>query len=398
MNAAPPFSAIAYADLGLLLHNTGREHEAEKLYRRALALDPGLVQVHVNLGVLLACAKREEEAEQCYRSALALVPDDRDAHYNLAYLLLRQGRYEEGWHCLEHRNWNDRLAATMNLPRWRGEQLEGKCILIGIEGGHGDMIQFSRYAAELKRRGAVRVSVLCHPSLKRLMPTVDGVDDAISLGAPAVSYEWDYWTPPQSLPYVLGTRLDTIPARLPYLSPLPRLAQKWAQELGDTPTDLPRDLRVGMAWKGNPGFENDAERSLPSLHTLAALGQVPGVRFFSLQKGRGEDEAAQPPFPMVELGSRLGDFADTAAVISQLDLVIAVDTAVAHLAGALGKPCWLLLPHYKTDWRWMDAREDSPWYPQVMRLFRQDAGGTWSPVVDRVRQALQERVAGGPGS
>ena len=154
-------------------------------------------------------------------------------------------------------------------------------------------------------------------------------------------------------------------------------------------------MKVGLVWKGNPRFENDADRSLPDLGTLVPLGEVAGACFFSLQNGRGEDEAAHPPagLSIIDLAPAIDDFSDTAAIVANLDLVISVDTAVAHLAGALGKPCWILLPDYKTDWRWLDAREDSPWYPGVVRLFRQQAMGDWSGLVAEVSGALLRLVS-----
>lgn len=416
-----PSIAEIHANLAFVLERTGRPAEAEICYRRALTLDPAQVQAHLNfgallngqrrfaegeaiyrkalmlapenpalwsnLGVLLANGKRETEAEQCYRTAMALDPDYGKAPFNLAYLLLRQGRYEEGWQRFEARDWYRPLEKLLDLPRWRGEDLNGKALLIGVEAGHGDMIQFCRYAPLLKARGATHVGVLCHPALQTLFGTLDGVDEAIALNTESEPRHWDCWTPPMSLPYLFGTRLDSIPAALPYLSATPEKLHRWASEL--PPVD--DALRVGLVWKGNPRFENDAERSLPSLDLLAPLGDIPGVRYVSLQKGAGEDEAKLPPAPLAltELGSRLTDFADTAAIVSQLDLVISVDSAVAHLAGALGKRCWVLLPDYLTDWRWLAEREDSPWYPGVVRLFRQGRGGGWPPVIGRLKAALQ---------
>jgi Flp pilus assembly protein TadD len=416
---AAPDLAEAWANLALLHDRQGRAELAEAGYRRALALAPGLLQARLNfglllaaqkrfaeaeacylralqdaprapeawsqLGVLYACHKREAEAEQCYRSALAIAPGHGAATFNLAYVLLRQGRYEEGWACMEARDWYAALDRELGLPRWQGESLADKAILIGLEAGHGDMIQFCRYTAQLKAAGARRVSVLCHPPLARLLRSLPGVDDSIALGDGVADPYWDFWTPPLSLPYRFATRLDTIPAELPYLAADPAAVAAWAARLG-----AGEGRRVGLVWKGNPRFENDRERSLPSLHTLAPLAAIPGLRFFSLQKGAGEDEAAAPPFPLTDLAADIGDFADTAAIVANLDLVIAVDTAVAHLAGALGKPCWILLPEYKTDWRWLDGRDDTPWYPGVVRLFRQPAGGGWSPVIAAVAAALGE--------
>lgn len=368
-----------------LLASQRRFAEAERIYLRAVQADPQSAQAWTHLGVLLASCKREAEAEQCYRTAMALAPDFANARFNLAYVLLRQGRYAEGWECMEARNWLAATEQALALPRWHGQALAGKSLLIGPEAGHGDMIQFCRYAPLLKAAGVRRLSVLCHPPLARLLRTLPGVDEVLAVGDPAPADSWDYWTPPLSLPHHLQTRLETIPADIPYLAAEPALVAGWAARMGDG-----AGRRVGLVWKGNPRFENDSERSLPSLHTLAPLAGIPGLRFYSLQKGAGEAEAGDPgrPFSIVDLGSRITDFTDTAAIIANLDLLITVDTAAAHLAGALGKPCWVLLPDYQTDWRWLAGRDDSPWYPGVVRLFRQPAGGGWSPVIAALAVAL----------
>lgn len=377
-------------NLGALLADRKRFDEAEAAYRRAIALAPQAPAGWSNLGVLYACMKREEDAESCYRTALTLDANYAKARFNLSYLLLRQGRFEEGWHSLEARDWYAALAKHLPCPRWRGEALGGKSLLIAYEAGHGDMIQFCRYAAVLKARGARFISIICHPPLKALFGTLESVDEVIGFDEALPQRDWDFWTPPLSIPYYCETRLDNIPARIPYLHATPARIAEWAARIPSG------GLRVGLAWKGSRQFENDADRSLPGLDALAPLGAAAGIRFVSLQKGAGEDEAAHPPEtlrPLINLGPQLRDFADTAAVIAQLDLVICVDTAVAHLAGALGKPCWVLLPDYKTDWRWLTGREDSPWYPGVMRLFRQSAAGDWAPVIEAVAAALRDFAA-----
>jgi Tfp pilus assembly protein PilF len=426
-----PEFAQAHANLALLLEQQRRVVEAEQLYRHAIALDPHLDRTHLNLGALLtvqkrfveaeaaygralelapdspaawtnlgvlqACQKREEEAEQCQRKALLLDPLYRLAQFNLSYLLLRQGRFEEGWFRLEARDWYARLERRLSSPRWQGESLEGKSLLIGFEAGHGDMIQFCRFAAELKARGAVRITVVCHPALKRVFATLAGVDDLFAFDEELPSGEWDFWTPPLSIPYYCGTRLPSIPGRIPYLWADPNLTEAWSTLLA-TECD-PSAFRIGLVWQGNPDFENDGERSLPTLEPLEPLGALEGIRFFSLQKGRGEAQAAASPapLPVVNLGPWIADFADSAAIVMNLDLIISVDTAMAHLAGALGKECWVLLPDYMTDWRWLTGRSDTPWYPGVIRLFRQSSAREWGTVVTELCQALAERL-GCPGT
>lgn len=384
--ALAPDRIEARVHLGALLAGQKRFAEAEDVYRQALAIDARSLETLSNLGVLLACLKREREAEECYRTALALAPAYRKAHFNLAYLLLRQGRFEEGWTAFESRDSYRRFEEHFAFPRWQGEPLAGKTLLIGFEGGHGDMIQFCRYVGMAKARGAAGIAIVCHPPLKVLLARLAGVDEVIAFDEDVPALGWDYWTPLLSFPFMMASRLDTIPADLPYLYADPvkiaRFAHLTAVE--------PGQLRIGLAWKGNPRFENDNDRSLESLDLLAPLGELRDACFFSLQKGAGEDEARRPgTFPaIVDLGVHIDDFDDTAAIIMNLDLVIAVDTAVAHLAGALGKPCWVLLPEYKTDWRWLTERDDTLWYPRTMRLFRQTEAGNWSNVIAAVKAAL----------
>lgn len=380
--ASAPEQLQPRLNLGVMLTGQRRFDEAEALYRKAMADFPATPSVLSNFGVMLACAGREAEAEACHRQAILLDPGYRKASFNLAYLLLRQGRWEEGWQRLEARDWAEVLQPHLNLPRWEGEALAGKAILVGIEAGHGDMIQFGRYCEQLKQAGATRVGVLCHPGLAALFGGLRGADEAIGLDQP-LTPGWDCWVPALSLPFFFRTTVDTVPAALPYIAPDPARIARMASLLAAAPGEL----KVGLVWKGGAGFENDSERSLPSLATLAPLAQAPGVRFFSLQKGAGEGETGT--FPLADLAAAIDDFADTAALIAGLDLVISVDTAVAHLAGALGKRCWVLLPAYLADWRWLTERSDTPWYPGVMRLFRQRRSGDWNETVAEVARALR---------
>jgi hypothetical protein len=219
---------------------------------------------------------------------------------------------------------------------------------------------------------------------------LDGLDAACGFDEALAQPGFDFWLPLMSAPYCLGTRADTIPAKLPYLHAEPVQCAQWASRLPSV-----NKSRVGLVWKGNPQFENDADRSLPHLQTFAPLWQVPGVAFVSLQKGAGEGDlaACQTQQPLTDLGSQMRDFSDAAAIVAQLDLVITVDTAMAHLAGALGKPCWLLLPWYMADWRWGKDSASSLWYPGVMRLFRQGPDCNWRAVMAEVVLALRERIA-----
>lgn len=374
-------------NLGLLLLKMRRFGEAELLCRLAVELagTGELASAWSNLGVLFAVTRREAEAERCYRDAIAVDPGYSKAYFNLSYLLLRQGRMEEGWAMLEYRAQSPALAAYFNCPRWSGEALDGRSLVIVLEAGHGDLIHFCRYVPLLKSvSSTLHITLICHPALKTLLATLAGVDRLYALNDIIPSTRWDYWVPVLSLPGLCGTRLDTIPAPIPYLAADPGRSAYRATHLR---TDR---LKVGLVWKGNPDFENDLERSLPSLATLDLLAAVPGVQFVSLQKGPGQDDTSAA-LDLLPLGAGLLDFADTAALIVNLDLVISVDTAVAHLAGALGKPCWVLLPDYRCDWRWLAGRVDTPWYPGIMRLFRQHDAAGWGPLIGTVMRALQRK-------
>lgn len=389
-----PDHAQLHLNYGTLLAGRKRLDEAEAAYTHAIELDPDAPAGWSNLGGLYVGMKRDAEAELCCRQALARDPEHAKARFNLAYVLLRQGRFEEGWPSLEARDWYAALQAQLNCPRWLGEPLQGQSLMIGPEAGYGDMIQFARYAPLLKARGAARITLLCPPALKPLLLTLQGVDAVLAWDEAMPAEGWDCWTPLLSIPLYCGTRLENIPADLPYLQALPERRARWQARL---PAE---GLRVGLVWKGNPRFENDADRSLPSLDVLQPLGEIAGVHFISLQKGEGEDQARHPPagLTLLHLGSEIEDFADTAAIVAGLDLVICVDTALAHLAGALGRPCWVLLPHYKTDWRWLEGRSDTPWYPGLLRLFRQGPGQDWASVVAEVQGALSRRVQGLAGT
>jgi len=386
-----PRQALVQRNYGAFLAKHKRFDAAEKAARESIRLDPNSAAAWSNLGVLLACVKREVEAEQCQRQAIALDPLDRIAPFNLSYLLLRQARFSEGWACLDARKSHQPLLPEPACPRWQGEPLAGKRLLIEFEAGHGDMIQFCRYASVLKAQGARTVALTCHPALKTLFASLDGCDEIYAIDEHVPTDCWDFWTPMLSVPYRCGTNLSSLPARIPYLAPAPDRVARWSSVLRD------QGMRVGLVWKGNANFENDADRSLAGLRELAPLWSIPGITFVSLQKGPGQEEASYPPvgMPIVDLASSLHDFHDTAAVARQLDLVISVDTAVAHLAGAIGTPCWILLPDYKTDWRWMKDREDTPWYPGVVRLFRQERMGDWAGTILRVQRELRQLQAAG---
>ncbi len=391
-----PDAGAAYNNLGNVLQRSDRFHEAADIYRQALALDPHAAPSHYNLATALRGLDRPHEAEPHYRRALESKPDYFDAQFGLGTLLLSLGRFEEGWRLFESRYALPRFLhcqtkATIPLPQWQGESLEGRSLLVWQEDGLGDVIQFGRYLPLLKAAGAKRIDMVCAPSLHRLFENVEGVDALLTHDAATAKYgDYDCWTSLLSAPVHLGTTLDTIPPAQ-YLQVDKTRAAYWQERLAG----LPPGPRIGLVWKGNPRHHNDAHRSLNSLSLLLPLWSIPGATLISLQKGQDEDEAQQPRRfqPLLALGHELTDFADTAALIAHLDLVVCVDTSTAHLAGSLGKPCWVLLPYHDPDWRWLHGRSDSPWYRDTMRVFWQPRAGNWSAPVEAVLQGCLERFS-----
>jgi len=375
--AIKPDYPEALNNRGLALLELNRFEEAVTNYDRALAIRPDFAEALNNRGLALLELKRVEEAVASHRRALAIRPDFADAGFNLAQALLLLGDFETGWAEYEWRWWSKRYSPKkFTSPLWRGEDLTGKTILLYAEQGlgdtlQGDTLQFVRYAPLVAARGG-RVILEVQPRLARLLVGVTGVAQVIARGEPLPDF--DLCCPLLSLPGRLGTTLATIPAEPSYVSADSRLAARWAEAIGDEP-----NLKVGLAWAGNPNQQNDNDRSI-ALERLRPLLEVPGIRWVSLQVGeRAGDVAHLPPGSITDLSSQLTDFAETAAVMVNLDLVISIDTSVAHLAGALGRPVWTLLS-FVPDWRWLVEREDSPWYP-TMRLFRQPARGDWESVI-----------------
>ncbi len=317
---------------------------------------------------------------------LELKPDYAQAHLNRALVLLLQGKWEQGWPDYEYRQKADRITASRcEIPRWNGEPLDAKTIVLRCEQGLGDTIQFARYAALLKERGAT-VALQCQKALLPLMQTCPLVDQLIA--ASDVLPPFDFQAPLLSLPRLLKTDVQNIPAAASYLHAAPALVEHWRQRLGDLD-----GFKVGIHWQGNRSFRSDRYRSFP-LRSFAPLAEIGQVRLVSLQKGDGIEQIADAGFTVLNLADELdetsGPFMDTAAVMMNLDLVITSDTSVAHLAGALGVPVWVVLP-LVPDWRWLLDRDDSPWYP-TMRLFRQSRLQDWTGVFQRIHAALSEQL------
>src|ERR1039457_111511 len=259
-----PDSGKTHLNLGVLMASQKRLEEAEVEFQQALKLTPDSPDVWSNLGMLHACLKQDNEAELSYRKAITLDPAFKQAYVNLSNLLLSQGRYEEGWRLMDAQNNYTELEKNLPCPRWQGESLKGKSLLIGFEGGHGDMIQFCRYAAELKAQGAAKITLICHPPLKNLLAAMDGLDAVFAFNDTFPPSKFDFWTMMLSLPLHCQTRLDSIPAKLPYLRAERALVERWSSLLAEQQR-TPGNVRVGLIWKGNPQYRNDADRSLPSL-------------------------------------------------------------------------------------------------------------------------------------
>ncbi len=371
-----PQNPGAVAMLGAALHGAGLHAESLAWSQRALALSPGMAQAEANAALALEALGRLEEAEAVGRAALARAPDDPVIQHNLAAMLLASGRMDaESWALYEGRlRLNPAAAALAGLRRWRGEAVEGRKVLLHCEQGFGDTIQFARYAALVAEKGA-EVTLAVQPELLRLLQGLPGTH-VVAAGTTIPRY--DVFCPLLSAPAACGTTLETIPAPGRYITPDPALVRQWA---------LPpaAGLQVGLTWAGNAGFIHDADRSIAP-GKLAILAGVPGVRFHSLQKPAQAGAAC----PMLDRMAQAGDFADTAAIIAGLDLVISIDSAVAHLAAAMGKEVWLL-SRFVGCWRWLRNRDDSPWYPTV-RIYRQARSDDWDSVLDRVRADLAERA------
>ncbi|HEY1921762.1 MAG TPA: glycosyltransferase, partial [Tepidisphaeraceae bacterium] len=351
-------------------------------------LNPNWPDAHNNLGLALRNVARHQDALIAFKRALALRPDYASAHWNLSWTLLMLGELKAGWLEFE---WRTQCAGgtpprPFHQPQWRGEDLAGRTILLTAEQGFGDMIQMIRYAPLIAKRGG-KIIVESPPELTRLFQSVDGVGQLVKQGESLPAF--DLHCPLMSLPLAFGTTLETIPADVPYLTAPPDRVAAWQQLIG--PSDS--HLRVGLVWAGRPTQQFDRWRS-SRFEYFAKLASAKSVRFFSLQKGSAATEARSAPAEMdiTDWTTDLNDFSETAALIANLDLVIGIESAVTHLAGAMGKPVWAVLAHV-ADWRYMLNRSDSPWYP-TMRLFRQPGPGEWEMVLDEVAGALKQMTRG----
>ena len=379
--ALVPKFAQSHYDLGNVLGHQGRLDEAGACYERAIAIQPDYADAHTNLIVTRMDQGRLEDALSCCNRALAINPDSADAHMCSAHILLLTGDFANGWREYEWR-WRVKEAKPHGLtkPVWDGSPLDGRTILLHCEQGLGDSIQFIRYASLVKEQGA-RVLLSCPAALERLFENVAGVDE-IYREADRVP-EYGVHVPLLSLPGLFRTTLNTIPAGIPCLHPDPSRVKVWRDRLAGC-----SGFRIGIVWRGNRKYDNDRNRSLSAVQ-FAAMLDLPELTVVNIQKDATPSELEtlrRIPgsfFNAVPLEQGLHD---TAALMANLDLVIAVDTSLCHLAGSLGVPVWTLIP-FAPDWRWLLHRDDSPWYP-TMRLYRQPSFGAWNSVLDRIRAGI----------
>jgi len=377
----------AYANLGAVLLDQGKAEAALEACLRAVAVNPHMVIGQCNLGATYKAMNRLDEAEVAFRQALALQPDLPEPHFGLAQILLLKGQLHAGWPEYEWRwklrdyGWLKALHGDFAQPRWQGESLDGKTILVYAEQGLGDTMQFARFLPEVAARGG-SIILAVQPPLVTLLSRLPGIT-VIPLDRKPLP-PFDVYLPLLSLPHLLNTHLEGIPAQIPYLNADPALVERWRARIGGT------GFKVGIVWAGNPTQRGDRLRS-PHLAAMLPLFAVEGVDFISLQLGAGRADIAANPLPpnVLDLGPEITDFDDTAAIMASLDLVITSCTAPLHLAGALGIPVWALIP-FAPHCFWMLDRTDSPWYP-TLRLFRQEqAGHDWSGPTGRIAAELAE--------
>ncbi len=377
--------AEAYSNRGIVLRMLHQTDAALASYDKAIELSPNTPDAHNNKGNMLFELLRLEEAALSYEHALQLTPENNDIRWNLSQCHLLQGNYESGWSLYEVRS---KVAAgtpvrTYEQPGWRGEtDISGKTLFVYWEQGFGDTIQFSRYVRLLKDRGIKTILQVERPLvslMQSLSPFAQIIGDDEEPGP------FDYHCPLMSLPLAFGTTLTTLANDRSYLTSTPDRIEKWSSRLGDK-----KQPRVGLVWSGSETHKNDQKRSI-ALSRLVPLFRD-DFDFVSLQVFvRPADAETARNNPQLQLpGAEILDFSDTAALIDLMDVVISVDTAVAHLAGAMGKPVWLMLP-FEPDWRWLVKRDDSPWYPSA-RLFRQPVSGDWDSVIEQLSQALDQRL------
>lgn len=375
-----PNSGNAHLNVGAAQKDKGLIEEAMESFKRAAQFGAPKHSVLSNMGDSLRALGQYDQARAALEEAIKAAPDMAVAHWNLSLLYLLAGDLLRGF---AENEWRLPVfgseAQRFSQPMWEGQELNGRTLLLWSEQGFGDTIQFVRYVPLLVQRGA-RVILEVQPPLVSFLEKMDGVAQVVPRGKTVP--KCDFQLPFMSLPRVFGTTLQTIPSNVPYLRADEKLLERWQQRI---PRE-PGSLNVGLVWAGNPEHINDRNRSIP-LNQLDPLAQVPDVKWFSLQVGPASAQVASSALKPIDLSPDLKDFAQTAAAISTLDLVITVDTAPTHVAGALGKPVWIMLP-FVPDWRWLLERPDSVWYPTA-RLFRQESPGNWASEVAQIESAIR---------
>jgi tetratricopeptide (TPR) repeat protein len=372
-----PDRADAYYNLGIVLNEKGSVDEAIENYRKAIQLNPDYIDAYINLGIAFKENGQLDNAINCFKEALRANPNDAVTHWNFSLVLLLSGNFEEGWKEYEWRlKVNDFHHPDLHRPLWSGSDIAGRTILLHAEQGFGDTIQFIRYAHLVAQRGA-KIVIRCQKELLALLKNIESADKFIDYDQQPPDF--DLYCHLLSLPLIFGTTPESIPVKIPYVKVDRILIRKWKNKIQDDNSDL----KVGLVWAGR-------EQRYFKLELFLPLFQIKDISFYSLQKGEASIQVKNHlnNLKIKDFTGDIYDFADTAAIIQNIDLVISVDTAVAHLAGALGKSVWVLIP-FAPDWRWMLNREDSPWYP-TMRLFRQSSSGDWESVIAKVKDELQK--------
>lgn len=370
-----------YNNIGAIFHEQNNFGEAEKYYLKAISLRPDDANLHYNLGLVFDDAGKFNEAMEKYRYAVNLQPNHAYAHYSLSHSLLLQGKFREGWKEYEWRFFIKKSPGKLfEKLYWDGTSLEGKTIYVFSEFGLGDTIQFCRYLPMVKAKGG-KVIFGCFPELINLLKKIAGFDEIVEASAlPLIKY--DAHAGLMSLPGIFGTTINSVPGNIPYIEADKNKKEKWTNYFKND-----HEFKIGIVWETSPG-PNHHNRSCP-IENFFSLSQIPGVKLYSLQK-ENTNPGSEIFFLDVPITNPFSDFTDTAAIISNLDLVISVDTSVAHLAGAMGKPVWTLLP-FSANWRWLLERDDSPWYP-TMRLFRQSKPGHWNSVFEKLITELKLKI------
>jgi len=385
-----PEYAEVYSNLGIALNQLERFDDAIENFRHAIRLDPNFCEAHYNLANSLRDKGLCKEAVEHYKRAIELNSDYAQAYWNLSLTLLLSGNFADGWPLYKWRR-NADLRVLTNFhrsgkSRWDGSSFAGKSLFVHYEQGLGDNIQFARYLPMVKARGGTVIFQTLKPVIG-LLHGFPGIDRIVEYNPDeSVSYSFDIYASLLDMPQIFGTTVETIPAVVPYIFADASKTHRWAERITEG------DFKIGIAWAGSPTHGNDRYRSC-SLEDFARLADIAGVRLYSLQKGQAAEQIAYfaDTINVVDLGKDFADFTDTAAAVENLDVVVSVDTSVLHLAGAMGKTVWALLP-FAPDWRWMLEREDSPWYP-TMKLFRQQTLGQWEPVFERIAEAIKMTAA-----